>query len=114
MKVSDAIEGDVGIFELSGKIMGGDESTLFFGKIREYLNYHKLNFVIDMKDVLWSNSLGLGMLIAALATVKKADGQMVLANVTNVQDLLAMTQLIRVFETYDSREEAMQSFAVTV
>ena len=114
MKISDTIEGDVVILELSGKIMGGDESTLFHGKIREYLNYNKLKFVIDMKDILWSNSIGLGMLITALTTVKKADGQTVLANVTNIQDLLAMTQLIRVFETYDSREEAMQSFAMTV
>ena len=112
MKIKDVNQNGIVVLALSGKIMGGKETTLFYGMIQENLSLNRKNFVIDMKAVEWSNSLGLGMLIAGLASVTKAGGRIVLANVTNIQDLLAMTRLILVFETYDSLEEAIASFTV--
>ena len=93
--------------ELSGKIMGGDEITRFHETIHEHLKADRKLFVVDMKGITWTNSLGLGMLISGYAAVAKADGRMVLANITNIQDLLAMTRLLTVFEAYDSHDEAI-------
>ena len=110
MKFSDSLEGNVVILNVSGKIMGGEETTMFHGKIHEYINQNKKNFVVDLKAVDWMNSVGLGMLISSLTTVKNAEGRLVLANITKIESILTITRLISVFEHYDSRDEAMKSF----
>ena len=111
MKFSDLLEGDIVVLEVSGKIMGGEEATMFHGKIHEYINHNKKNVVVDLAKVDWMNSVGLGMLISAMTTVKNSGGRFVLANITKIETILTITRLIKVFECYDSREEAMKSFA---
>ncbi len=111
MKFDDNLENDIVIFDVSGKIMGGDETTLFHGKIHEYIEKNKKHFVVDLRNVDWMNSVGLGMLISALTTVKNSGGRLVLANITKIESILTITRLITVFESFDSREEAMKSFA---
>jgi anti-sigma B factor antagonist len=104
-------EGGIAVLDISGKIMGGEETTMFHGKLHELIQGGKKNFVLDLNKVDWMNSVGLGMLISALTTVKNAGGRLVLANITNIETILAMTRLITVFEHYDSREAALKSFA---
>ncbi|RKX29383.1 MAG: anti-sigma factor antagonist [Candidatus Zixiibacteriota bacterium] len=111
MKFDDFVEGKVVILDVSGKIMGGDETTMFHGKIHEYITSNNKNIVVDLAKVDWMNSVGLGMLISALTTVKNAGGRLVLANITKIESILTITRLITVFEHYDSREEAIKSFA---
>jgi anti-sigma B factor antagonist len=111
MKFGDHLEGDTVIFEVSGKIMGGEETTLFHGRIHEYINQNKKNVVVDLAKVDWMNSVGLGMLISAMTTVKNSGGRFVLANITKIEAILTITRLIKVFECFDSREEAINSFA---
>ena len=98
------------VLDISGKIMGGEETTMFHGKMHELIQSGKKNFVLDLKKVEWMNSVGLGMLISALTTVKNAKGRLVLANITNIESILAMTRLIQVFEHFDSRDKALASF----
>ncbi|MEA3296986.1 MAG: STAS domain-containing protein [candidate division Zixibacteria bacterium] len=111
MKFLDSLQDDVVVFEVSGKIMGGKGTTLFYGTVREYINRNKKNIVIDLTKVDWINSIGLGMLISALTTVKNADGRLVLANITTVESILTLTRLITVFDHYDSCDEAIKSFS---
>lgn len=111
MKFSDFIENDVVIIEVSGKIMGGDETTMFHGKIHEYIQINKKNICVDLGSVDWMNSVGLGMLISALTTIKNAGGRLVLANIDKIESILTITRLITVFEHYDSREEAIKSYS---
>ncbi|HUV30579.1 MAG TPA: STAS domain-containing protein [Acidobacteriota bacterium] len=111
MKFGDKLQGDIVIIEISGKIMGGEETTMFHGKIHEYIQIKKSHIVLDLAKVEWMNSVGLGMLISALTTVKNAGGRLVLANITKIESILTITRLITVFEHYDSREEAIKSFA---
>lgn len=112
MKFTDSVsDSGVVLIEVSGKIMGGEETTLFHGKIHEYIQRNQKNFVLDLTKVEWMNSVGLGMLISSLTTVKNAGGRLVLANITNIESILAMTRLITVFEHYDSRQDALKSFA---
>lgn len=107
MKLSDSLSGNVVVIGLSGKLMGGEETALFQGTVHEYLNLNKNRFVIDLKNVEWTNSLGLGMLIGGLTAAVKAEGRLVLANITNIENILAITRLVRVFDTFDSVEEAI-------
>ena len=78
MKFKDILDGDVVTLDVSGKIMGGEETTMFHGKIHEYINQNKKYFVVDLKNVDWMNSVGLGMLISSLTTVKNSGGRLVL------------------------------------
>jgi anti-sigma B factor antagonist len=111
VKMKDSLEGDIAVLALSGKIMGGPDATFFHGKIHEFLTLNKRKFIVDLANVEWSNSVGIGMLIAGLTSVVKERGRLVLANITNIRNLLAMTRLLRVFECYDSVEEAKQALA---
>jgi len=83
---------------------------MFHGRVHEYIQQNKKNFVIDMARVDWMNSVGLGMLISALTTIKNAGGRLVLANITKIESILTITRLITVFDHYDSREDALKSF----
>ncbi|UCC44987.1 MAG: STAS domain-containing protein [Candidatus Zixiibacteriota bacterium] len=111
MKFDDSLQGDIVILDVSGKIMGGEETTMFHGKIHEYMQLNKKSIIVDMAKVDWMNSVGLGMLISALTTVKNGGGRLVLANITKIESILTITRLITVFEHYDSRDEAIKSFA---
>lgn len=106
MKVKDHLSDDVVTIALGGKIMPGEDLTSFQGKVHYYLGLNKTRFVIDLQQVEWMSSAGLGALIAAHTSVLKANGKLVLANVTNVRSLLNLTQLVRVFEIHDSNSEA--------
>ncbi len=110
MKFDDSLQGNVVVLDVAGKIMGGEETTMFHGKIHEYITQNKKNFVVDMKKVDWMNSVGLGMLISALTTVKNAGGRLVLSDITKIESILTITRLISVFEHFDSKEDALKSF----
>ena len=110
MKFKDSLTNNIVVFDISGKIMGGDETTLFHGRVRENINLNKNNIVINLEKVDWINSIGLGMLISALTTAKNAGGRLVLANITSIESILSLTRLITVFDHYDSLQAAMDSF----
>ena len=107
MKLNDSLSGDIVTVELGGKVIAGDQLTSFLGRVQYYLSLNKKDFVVDLQHVERMNSAGIGALVAAHMAATKAGGRFVLANITNVEDLLNVTQLLRVFESYDSRAEAL-------
>jgi len=112
MKIKEKIESHVAILSLSGKMMGGPETTALHDHIRGLMNDGIKKVVIDLGGVKWINSSGLGVLMAAMTTLKNAEGQMKLANVTEkVESLLMITQLIRIFKTYDSIDRAVSAMS---
>jgi len=112
MKIKEKIENHVAVLSLSGKMMGGPETTALHDHIRGLMNDGIKNVVIDLHGVKWINSSGLGVLMAAMTTLKNADGQMKLANVTEkVESLLMITQLMRIFKTYDSIDRAISAMS---
>jgi anti-sigma B factor antagonist len=109
MKFTDRLEGDVVVFRLSGKLDGGEEATRFRGRLHEYLDLNKKKVLVDLAKVEGTTSPGLGLLTSALTSVKNIDGRLVLANVEKIENLLALTRLITVFEHYDSYDPAMKA-----
>ena len=90
--------------------MGGPETTALHDHVRGLINDGINKVVIDLGGVKWINSSGLGVLMAAMTTLNSADGKMKLANITDkVESLLMITQLMRVFDTYDSIDRAISS-----
>jgi len=111
MRLSDREQDGVVILEPKGKIMGGPDASLLHDKLYEFIEQDKKRVVIDLSQVDWMNSTGLGILISGYTTLRNTDGELKLANVTEkIQSLLTITKLVTVFEAYDSVDEAVQSF----
>ena len=72
----------------------------------------KRKFVVSLGDSPWLNSLGIGMLVAAVASVRNRGGEIVLASATNrTEDVMSVTQLHRVFAIFDTVSEAVDYLA---
>ncbi len=111
MKLSYHEDRGAVVVEPKGKIMGGPESTELHDLLHELIEKNKKNVVIDLGKVDWMNSTGLGLLISGLTTLRKAGGELKLANVTEkIQSLLTITKLVTIFKSYDSVDEAVGSF----
>jgi len=111
MSVKEKFDGNVTILSVSGNLMGGPETTAVHDKVREIVGKGHKKLVIDLAKVKWINSSGLGVLMGSMTTMKNADGEMKLANVSDrIQSLFMITKLITIFETYDSTDKAIGSF----
>jgi len=111
MKLTTHEDKGIVILEPKGKIMGGPDATILHDSLHELINQGKKKVVIDLAKVDWMNSTGLGILISGLTTMRNNGGELKLANVTEkIQSLLTITKLITVFETFDTVEQAVQSF----
>jgi len=105
-----AVDG-VTVLYLSGKIVLGEGEVQIRDRIKDLLADGQRRILLNLADVSYIDSAGLGTLISSYATVKRENGQLKLVNLTTrVQDLLAITKLITVFETFDSESEALASF----
>ena len=94
--------------DIEGKLVGGAESLGFHDFFKELLGKSKNKIIVNLHQTPWANSLGIGMLIGAHASVKKAGGELVLAYAgERIQNILEVTQLVRIFKTFDSDEEAI-------
>ena len=111
MNYSVSEQGDIVIISLTGKIMGGPEATEINEKFNQLIDEKKLKLVINLDNVEWMNSSGLGILIGAVSLFKNNDGQLRIINVSDrIQNLLKITKLAGIFETSSSLEEAISSF----
>jgi len=111
MKLADYEKDGIYILEPKGKIMGGPDATQLHEKLHDYIEQGKKKVIIDLAQVDWMNSTGLGILISGLTTLRNNGGELKLANVTEkIQSLLTITKLVTVFEAFDSIEDAIKSF----
>jgi len=95
------------ILNLSGKIMGGPEATEINEKINQLIDNDNKKIIIDLVNVDWMNSSGLGILIGAVTVLKNSNGCLCLINVSDrIKNLLKITKLDTVFNIYDNFDEA--------
>ncbi len=99
------------IIELRGNVMGGPDAQEFQDLLHKSLEDDKKNIVVDLANVKFMNSSGLGMLISGFTTMKNGGGTLKLANATEkINSLLVITKLITIFDNYESVDEAVESF----
>ncbi|PYV27049.1 MAG: anti-sigma factor antagonist [Acidobacteria bacterium] len=96
---------------LSGQVKIGEESNRLRDKLRELLGKGKTCLVLDLGDVDYIDSSGLGTLVSTFSTATRYGGTIKLANLTKrFREQLSITKLVTVFDVYDSAEEAAKSF----
>lgn len=110
MHVVESTKGDVTVVEISGRVMGGEEVTNLCSTMKGYVTTGSRHLVLDLANVEWMNSCGLGMLVGVHVSATNAGGRFALVNVDNIRQLLNTTRLIEVLDVFDSREEALTSF----
>lgn len=111
LKISQRDVGDVIVLELKGKLMGGSEANLLRDTMKDLIIADKRKVLIDLAHVSWIDSTGLGTLISAYTSLKKAEGELKLLRLTKkIHNLLVITQLITVLEDWDDEKEAIASF----
>jgi len=104
--------GGVTIVDLSGKITLGDGGITLREEVRKLVGEGQKKIVLNLAEVNYIDSSGLGELVSAYTAVKNAGGELKLLNLTSkVRDLLVITKLVTVFDVKDDEAAAVSSFA---
>ncbi len=111
MKVNIRKDGDVSIVDLSGKITIGEGDVVLRDKVTDLLELDERKILLNLEKVSYMDSAGIGELVACYKRAKEKDGTVKLLNPSGkVYDLLQLTKLEEVFETYKDESEAVSSF----
>jgi len=103
--------GDVTILDLNGSVRIGEGSIALRNAIRQLTESGKSKILLNLGNVNYMDSSGIGELIANYTTVSRSGGQLKLLNLTDkIQNLLVITKLLTVFDVYESEAEALNSF----
>lgn len=101
---------DVVILDLTGRITIGEGTLTLRAQIKTLLDGGQTKFLLNLADVDYIDSSGLGELVTSFTTVRSKGGQLKLLNLTRrVRDLLQITKLLTVFEAFDSETEALKT-----
>ena len=104
--------GGVTIVDLSGKITLGEGGVTLRDEVRKLVGEGQKKIVLNLAEVNYIDSSGLGELVSAYTAVKNAGGELKLLNLTSkVRDLLVITKLVTVFDVKDDEAAAVSSFA---
>lgn len=111
LKITPREAGEVTILGLDGKIVLGEESNLLRERVKELLNAGKKKILLNLGNISFIDSAGVGTLVSAFTSAQAQNGQLKLMNLTKkFQETLQVTRLLTVFETFTSEPEALASF----
>lgn len=111
MEIDERTVGDVKVLDLKGKVTLGEGDELLKDKINSLVSQGFKKILLNLDAVPYIDSAGLGEIVRTYTTVSRQGGSLKLVNLTKrITDLLAITKLLTVFETFDSESEAVRSF----
>ena len=111
MEIAERTVNDVMILDLKGKMTLGEGDELLKDKINSLLSTGRKKLLLNLEGVPYIASAGLGEVVRTYTTVSRQGGSLKLLNLTKrIEDLLSITKLLTVFETFDSEAEAVQSY----
>ena len=112
MQIEERSTGDVMVLDLKGKVTLGEGDQLLRDKVNSLIQQGRLKVVLNLADVPYIDSAGLGEIVRTYTTISRQGGSMKLLNLTKrITDLLSITKLLTVFETFDSEADAIRSFS---
>jgi anti-sigma B factor antagonist len=112
VKLTTRQVGDVSVMDAVGRITLGEGSSIFRETLREQVNKGQKKVLLNLADVSYIDSSGIGELVSGFTTVTNQGGQLKLLNLNKrVQDLLQITKLYTVFEVFEDEAAAVRSFS---
>jgi anti-sigma B factor antagonist len=114
MQIDERAVGDVVVLDLKGKITLGKGDELLKDKVNSLVNQGHRKILLNLAEVPYIDSAGLGEIVRTFTTVSRQGGNLKLLNLTKrITDLLAITKLLTVFETFDTEPDAIRSFSAS-
>ena len=114
MEITERTVDAITILDLSGKLTIGEGAQLLKDKSESLVFQGRIQVIVNLGSVPYIDSGGLGQLVACYTTLAKAGGRLKLLNVNKKNhDLLSITKLVSVFDTFDTEQEAIESYAAT-
>ena len=111
MQIDERAAGDVTILDLKGRMTLGEGDELLKDKINSLIHQGQKKLLLNLEGVPYIDSAGLGEIVRTYTTVSRQGGNLKLVNLTKrITDLLSITKLLTVFETYDNEADAVRSF----
>ena len=111
MQIEERASGDVMILDVKGKLTIGEGDELLKDKINSLIQQGHKKLILNLEGVPYVDSAGLGEIVRTYTTVSRQGGNLNLLNLTKrITDLLMITKLLTVFDTYASEQEALNSF----
>jgi anti-sigma B factor antagonist len=111
MEIVERTVSDVTVLDLKGKMTLGEGDELLKDKINSLLASGKKKLLLNLEGVPYIDSAGLGEVVRTYTTVSRQGGSLKLLNLTKrIEDLLSITKLLTVFDTFDSEAEAVKSY----
>src|SRR3954449_5973078 len=111
MQIDEPVVDGVTILDLKGKMTLGEGDELLKDKINSLIHQNQKNLLLNLEGVPYIDSAGLGEIVRTYTTVSRQGGALKLVNLTKrITDLLSITKLLTVFETFDAEKEAVASF----
>lgn len=112
MTITERKSGDVTILDVEGKILLGEGDVQLKDKINQLIDRKETKIILNLANVPYMDSGGLGEIVRSYTTVKRADGELKLLNATaRIKDLLTITKLLTVFDVHEDEATAVSSFA---
>ena len=112
MQIEERQVGEIMILDLKGKITLGEGDEVLKDNINSLILQNKKRILLNLADVPYIDSAGLGEIVRTYTTVSRQGGQLKLVNLTKrITDLLMITKLLTVFETFDVEQDALKSFS---
>jgi anti-sigma B factor antagonist len=111
MQIEERVVNNVTILDLKGKVTLGEGDEVLKDKINSLVHQDRKLILLNFADVPYIDSAGLGEIVRTYTTVSRQGGQLKLVNLTKrITDLLSITKLLTVFDTFDSEQEALKSY----
>jgi anti-sigma B factor antagonist len=112
MQIEERVVNDVTILDLKGKITLGEGDEVLKDKINSLVLQNRRRILLNLAEVPYIDSAGLGEVVRTYTTVSRQGGQLKLVNLTKrITDLLSITKLLTVFETFESEADALKTFS---
>jgi anti-sigma B factor antagonist len=111
VKTSTLPEGNIGLIEAKGSLVGGDETVELRQAVAGFLDRGYERLLIDMSNVTYLNSTAIGVLVSAHTSYSRRGWQVKLCGVNkNINNIFVITKLTLVFDVLESRDQAAKSF----
>lgn len=111
MKIEERALENIVVLDLKGKLTIGEGDALLKETIQKLIDQGHNKLLLNLEDVPYVDSAGLGEIVRTYTTVSRQGGSLKLLNLTKrITDLLAITKLLTVFDTFESEAEAVSSF----
>ena len=112
MQIEERVVSDVTILDLKGKITLGEGDEALKDKINSLVHQNRKRILLNLAEVPYIDSAGLGEIVRTYTTVSRQGGSLKLLGLTKrITDLLSITKLLTVFETYEAESDAVRSFS---